>query len=214
MQQYRIRALPQFPSSSDAPAIKIDNLAFKGSKKKKKITGSSIYSIEFYSSPFVVLKLQAKRPPWYLTFEEWKLFEWTTFQTPHTISSIFNSSPQKFTDCCPAKELGSQPLSAFSLLQKKYYLQQLTGKLIVEAKLPSVIALERTCEVLRNAKAKSKNQPFCQEHRSAFWSAYMYNSINYNTTGKQVSWKLLPRTALKALQTEIRYLKRRNFDGK
>lgn len=47
----------------------------KGVKRKLKTTASSIYSIEIYSSPFFVLKLQAKSPPWDLTFEEWKLFE-------------------------------------------------------------------------------------------------------------------------------------------
>lgn len=130
----------------------------KGIKRRENVTGSTTYSIEICFSPFFVLKLQAKRPPHYLTFEEWKWFELAISQTSHTIFFIFSSSPGQFTDCCSAKELGSQLLPAFSLLGKKYYLQYLTGRVIVEAKQLPVIALGRTCEALRNVRAKSKKQ--------------------------------------------------------
>lgn len=45
---------------------------------------------------------------------------------------------------------------------------------------------------------KAKTRPLCQEHRPAFWSACIHNSMNYNMTGKQqVAWRiLLPMTAL------------------
>lgn len=48
-----IRGLPQFPFSSDAPAITIDNLAFKESKKKRK--SDRLYNIQHRNLLFSIL---------------------------------------------------------------------------------------------------------------------------------------------------------------
>ena len=56
MQQYRIRALPQFPFSSDALAITIDILALKESKKKTK--NVRLFNIQHRSTLFSILCAQ------------------------------------------------------------------------------------------------------------------------------------------------------------
>lgn len=185
----------------------------KGVKRKLKTTASSIYSIEIYSSPFFVLKLQAKSPPWDLTFEEWKLFEWTTFQTPHTTSFIFSSSPQTFTDCCPAKEPGSPPLSAFGCYGTSIICNSSQEKYLRRQSCASHCP-GRTRGALRKARAESEARVSCDEHSAAFPRAYTRDSTNPNATGKRVSWEVLPMTAFDGPQTEILHLKRRTSDGK